>query len=492
MLTPFFPSLRAVLAPMGSRTRTAHQSLLPATLAQIEDRLSGAIPSTLFAKPGSGSLSRERVYPLFRIFWCWIWQALQPKTPCREVVRQVQALFSLHGSRRVDEGSAAYCRARARLPLALLQKIFAASFQAAEGKAAPSQLLQGRSIQLVDGTGLRLPDTASNRKAYPDSGNQFQRPRFPVMKVLALFSLSSGALRTVVTGSWYEHELRLFKRMVDALVPRQILVGDRIFGQFLVAVWLQDKRIDLIARLATHIRHVDFRRATRRLDPKDALFTWKKPLRVSALVSPRRWRKVPSEITVRIIRAKVSKAGFRTREMTLVTTLIDPVKYPRLEILEAYALRWRMELCFDDLKTTMGIEMLSCRSSQMVQKELLIFLTAYNLIRWIMVQAAKHGEVELAQLSFKGTIDTFRHSSHALARASTSRNRGKVRQRLWHQLLESLCRDPVPKRPGRREPRAVKKPRKYEPLRKARHLFVERPSRRARARRATALRKAKP
>ena len=474
---------------MGSRTQTLRHSLAPATLAQIEDRFSGAIPAQLFLKPSSGPLSRERVYSLLRVFWSWIWQALQPHTSCRETVRQVQALFALHNRREVRGGSGAYCRARARLPLALLEKAFAASFQAAESHATQTPLLQGRSLQVVDGTGVRLPDTLSNRKAYPDSGNQFQRPRFPVMKVLALFSLASGALRAVATGSWREHELRVFKRLVDSLLPGQILVGDRAFGQFLIAVWLQEKSVDLVARLATHVRHVDFRRANRRLDRNDALFTWKKRSIASVLVSPEQWLRFPAELTVRIIRAKVCKAGFRTRELTLVTTLIDPVKYPRREILEAYALRWRMELCFDDLKTSLGMEMLHCRSSQMAQKELLIFLTAYNLIRWLMIQATPHGNVRFDQLSFKGTLDAFRQSSHALARAGTSRNRRTVRDRIWRQFLVTLCRDQIPNRPGRREPRAVKKPKKYESLRKARHLFVERPSRRTRARLATARRR---
>ena len=475
---------------MGSATQAARHSLLPATLAQIEERFSAAIPSSVLLKPACGPLSRKRLYPLFRVFWCWIWQALQQQTSCREVVRQVQALFCLHGPKSVDEGTAAYCRARAKLPLPLLQQAFQASFQAAQSKGRKTQLLQGRDIEVVDGTGVRLADTPSNRKAYPDSGNQFQRPRFPVMKVLALFSSASGALRAAVVGSWREHELRVFKRLLPVLRANQILLGDRLFGQFVVAGWLGQKGVDLIARLATNIRRVDFRRATLRLAHNDALFTWNKPSSPSKLLSPKQWAKFPATLTVRILRAKVNKPGFRTRQLTLVTTLLDAVKYPRLEILEAYALRWRLELCFDDLKTTLGMEMLSCRSSTLVKKELMIFLTAYNLIRWIMLQAARSADVPLDRLSFKGTLDAFRQTSQALARTGTSYKQRKIRQRLWVQLLANLCRDQVPKRPGRREPRAVKKPRKYEPLRKDRHLFVERPSRRTRARLATALKRA--
>jgi hypothetical protein len=474
---------------MGSRTGATRRSLAQATLANIEDRFARVIPSSVFNSSSGPFFQRERLYPLFRVFWCWIWQVLQQNTSCREVVRQTQALFGLYGSQRVGSGNAAYCQARGKLPSKLLEGIFASSSAAAEQSAPRLTLLQGRPLRVIDSTGVRLPDTASNRARYPFSGNQFKKPCFPVMKVLALFSLASGAIKSIVTGSWHDHELRLLMQLTRELTAEEILVGDRAFAHYVVAAWLQGKAIDLVARLATTVRKVDFRKAQRRLASHDAIFLWKKPLRPSALLSAEQWTQLPAEVKVRIIRCSVRKSGFRTRELTVVTTLLDPVKYPAEEVLRAYAARWKLELCFDDLKTTLAMEMLSCRTSPMVEKELLVFMIAYNLIRWVMIQALEHGTTSLQELSFKGTLDAFRQSSDAMARLSRSKRHRKVREKLWQRLLTTLLEDRVPLRPGRREPRAVKRPRKYDPLRRPRHSYKDRPGRRARARMATAKKK---
>jgi hypothetical protein len=182
------------------------------------------------------------------------------------------------------------------------------------------------------------------------------------------------------------------------------------------------------------------------------------------------------------------RRGFRTEHLVLVTTLLDPALYPAAEILAAHARRWRLEMCLDDLKTTLGMENLRCLRPEMVQKELLIFLTAHNLMRWLMAEAASHGGVELDGLSFKGSLDAFRQWSHALAQQNGSHRRRRTR--LWHQLLETLVADLLPVRPGRHEPRAVKKRSKYPPLNKPRHQYRSRWSRGKRRRIAKARKRA--
>lgn len=475
---------------MGPRSAPARKAAADATLANIEARFARVLPSAFFQKPSAGLLSRNRIFPGLRIFWCWIWQILQVNTSCREVVRQIQCLLEINGCPAAKPGTAGYCQARLRLPLDWAKKALAKSWQAAAANSPETRLLQGRSIQVLDATGIRLPDTPSNRKQYPARGNQFERPFFPVMKVLALFSLASGAIKSVAIGSWLDHDLRLLRKLADSLTPGQIAVADRAFGHFLAALWLRKKDVDLIARVATNVRRIDFRQALRRIGKNDALFTWCRRKIPSPLVPPEEWNDLPTEITVRIIRTEVRKAGFRTRQITVMTTLVDPAKYSAIEILEAYAARWKLELCFDDLKTTMGMEMLTCQSSVMVEKELLMYLTAYNLIRWIMADAAEGARATLEHLSFKGAFDAFRQCSQALARVGSSARKSGARERLWQQMLRTIAEDRVPFRPGRREPRAIKRPTKYDSLRKPRHLFVDRPSRRTRARQATEKRNA--
>lgn len=209
MHTPFFPALRHCLAPMGSRVHAASRGLAQATLAQIEDRLAPGLGPDLLVKPATKDHSRERINSLHRTFWCWIWQVLQGNTACREVVRQVQALFALHERGDVDEATGAYCTARSKLPTALLERALTASARSAEAAAAPLTLLRGRPVKIVDGTSVRLEDTPANRKAFPPAKNQYAKPTFPLLKLLALFSAASGAILARVVGAGQPSELRL-------------------------------------------------------------------------------------------------------------------------------------------------------------------------------------------------------------------------------------------------------------------------------------------
>ena len=479
--TPFLPSLRACLAPMGGRCARFTRSIRQATLGQIEQRLSKAVNPSLLNQNSAGAYSRERVFTLARTFWCWIWQVLQANTSCREVVRQVQALFAIHG-RGLDESTAAYCQARGKLSLGLLQKVFAGSARPVEQRAPASVLLGGRPIRLVDGSGMRLADTPENRAAFPPPKNQPKGTGFPYLKVVVLFSLQSGAVPAHSIGSLLHHELRLFLCLRRWLKKDEVLVMDRAYGVYLVAAVLQGLGVDLVARLS-NLRKVNFRKAYKRLGPSDALFIWNKPAKASPILPRAQWMVLPSQLTARILRQRVHRPGFRVRQLTVVTTLLDPELYPAQEILQAYLQRWRMEMCLEDLKTTLQMEQLSCQSPKMVHKELLVFLTAPNFLRWIMAEAAQDHQVDLQRLSFKGCLDGFRQFNQALSQLDRGKNGAQKREKLWRRFLQTLCRDLVLARPGRREPRAVKRRQKYR-LAQQTPPSLERPTRPSRACRA--------
>ncbi len=177
---------------------------------------------------------------------------------------------------------------------------------------------------------------------------------------------------------------------------------------------------------------------------------------------------MPTPLTLRAVKGSLYQKGYRVRQVTVVTTLLDPQLYPAQEILQAYRRRWRLEMGLDDLKTTLGLESLRNRSPEMAQQELHIRLIAHNLVRGLMAQAATEHAVALDRVSFKGTLDALRQFSSAMAQA---RSKGKRRE-LWTELLRTLASDLVPERPGRREPRAVKrKKNRYPRLRGPRHQF---------------------
>jgi hypothetical protein len=183
---------------------------------------------------------------------------------------------------------------------------------------------------------------------------------------------------------------------------------------------------------------------------------------------------LPEQITVRLLRFTATIRGFRSRHVTLVTTLLHAQLYPAQEIIALYARRWRLELCLRDLKTTLGMEQLRCKSPQMARKELLAYLIAHNLVRSLMAHAAATYEVNLERLSFKGTLDALRQYSGAITAARNL----KMRQQLWDDLLLHVAQDFVPLRPHRQEPRALKRrPKQFPLLNRPRRKFREIPHR---------------
>ena len=463
--TPFFTPWLNILAPMGRRSVEILTHIRQCTLSQVENRFGSLFAYEILQAPRPGDKRRERPYSTRRTFWCFLWQMLNENTSCRQVVRQLQSVMGLHGVHHLDSGNSAYCQARARLPVSLLQKGLLDSSAAVDRQAPKSTLLRGRSIKASDGSTVSLADTPGNQEQYPQPKSQKPGCGFPIMRLSVLFSLQSGAVLQVATGSYFEHELRLFHTIHNDLQANDILVYDRAGGHFVLAAQLSRKNVDLISRVLN--RRIAWR-SGRPLGKYDRLFVWKKGSTKPAYLTQEQWAALPEDIPVRVLKVTVNRKGCRTQELNLVTTLLDPVKYPAQEVAEAYLRRWRLELCLDDLKTTLGMDVLHCLSPEMVQKELLAFLIAHNLLRWVMAQAATEHQVDLYRISFTGAMDAFRHCATAMVQARSA----KKRQQLWDDLLLTLADDLVPLRPGRREPRAVKRrPKPYPRLTKPRRQF---------------------
>jgi hypothetical protein len=465
MHTPYFPALRSRLAALGTR---AAQSLRSISLPQLERCLETYLPAGLLAAADEGVNSRERIYSLRLTFQCLVWQMLKPQTACREVTRQVQALFRLTGRCRMNSGPSAYCQARLRLPRERLEQALHHLAHHADQRGGAGDCLQGRVVKVVDGTMVQLPDTRKNQKRYPQLPHQQPGCGFPLLKLLALFSLSSGAILTLVMDSYHHHDLRLFRRLWAELKAGDVILGDRLFSDYATLADLPRQGVDVIARLNVK-RQVDFRKA-KRLGRNDGLVVWTKAGFCPPYLSTAQWAEMSATITVRVVRFRVAVKGGRTRLILLVTTLLDPQRYPLAELADLYARRWRLELCFRDLKTQMGMEQLRAQTPEMAEKEALAYLVAHNLIRCVMAEASANYQVALERLSFKGTVDALRQFTHAITQA---RNR-RMRQQLWEDLLWHITRDQVPLRPGRREPRAVKhRPKPFPRLTRPRHLFQD-------------------
>lgn len=478
LMTPDFPQFRPALAPMKARSaRQAIQPLRQATLCQMEAQLKPMLPQGCLEKNPSQAHSRNRLLPLDRTFWAWLWQILQCNTACREVMKQLNLLLKLHGL-SMAENSSAFCQSRQLIPLDLLRRIYTHLAHKAWGAAPPNTLLEARRLKALDGTSVRLADTPANQRAFPQSGSQKAGTGFPVMKIVALFCLAGGAILGHATGNLWNSELSLVAQLLSLLRPQDVLIADRGFCNYALVALLGKKQVDVIARVPTAVRKIDFRKGHQRLGTKDALFVWNKPKARCPWISLDQWLGLPQNLTVRVLRIRVHLPGVRVREITLATTLLDPTLYPAKAIAQAYRLRWRQEMCFDDLKTTLAMAHLKSLSPAMARKELSMFLIAHNALRCLMAQAAAQAQIAPERISFKGTLDGLRQCSIAMTQARTK----ALRQTLWQHFLWCLGANPVPLRPGRSEPRAVKRIYKYEKLNKHRRRYTDRPSRNQRRR----------
>ncbi len=466
--TPFFPAWRARLAPLKAAVRELRSQPLP----YLHNLFAGWVPEPALQQEEQGPNSRQRLFPIRLTFWAFLSQILNPGTSCRETLRQVLALFCLCLQPRPDEQTGGYCQARKRFPLSRLQHILGQVAHSARERSPKARLWFGREVKVVDGSSVTMPDTAKNQKAFPQQRAQKPGCGFPIMKFVGLFSITTGCLLTAVTGSYYCAELGLFRRLWHYLKAGDVLLADRNFSDYGTLAYFWRKGVDCVIRLNQR-RPADFRRGAY-LGPSDRLVTWKKPLQRARTIGRRLWAMLAPELTLRLIRVRGSAKGFRTRQLVLVTTLLDPDQYPAADIARLYLERWNVELFFRDIKTMLKMEHLRCQSPDMVRKEFFMHLIGYNLIRAVMVETVRRHDVPLERLSFKGSVDSVRQYSIALGKAKTKARAAH----LVKELLRVLAGDLVPLRPNRKEPRAVKRrPKPFPLLTKPRKQYHEIPHR---------------
>ncbi len=463
MKTPFFSAFGPLL--FGRRRHRA-TPVIEEDFNAFQSVLSGHIPRESLAAPAIGAHSRRRDWSLEVTFWAFLYQVLGPACACREVVRKVQAWSRQRRRRAISGDTGAYCLARAKLPLSLLGKIFSELAATLERRMCEGERWLGeRRVKILDGTGLSMPDTPANQRQWPQPGGQKPGCGFPLLRMAGLFCLGSGALLRYAFGSKHDQENWLCRGVLGGLEEGDVLLADRGFCSYgLIGVMLA-RGVDCVMRLH-QARPRDFRRG-KRLGKDDRLVIWRKD-------KPRKndpWgaehSALPATLAVRLVRFRVEVPGFRTEQIFLATTLLAPAEYPVEILADLYRARWNIELRHRDIKTTMGAEVLRCKSPAMIERELCMNAIGYNLIRCVMQEAAQTHGVELARISFKGTLDTVRHFADALHAAA---GQPRKQRQLYDEMLAIIAKDTLPWRPERIEPRARKRrPKPYQLLTKPRH-----------------------
>jgi len=390
--------------------------------------------------------------------WTFLSQVLQGVKSCRAAVaRAFTATALARPLQDLDTGN--YCRARAKLPTAVLQRLTLQVGQRLDQEAPATWFWHGRDVFLVDGFTTTLPDTAENQQQYPQPNTQQPGLGFPLLRVVALLSLATAAAQGLAFGPYQgkeSGETALLRSLLDQLAPGTILLADRFFCSYFMVALLQAQGVDVVLRLH-QCRSSDFRRG-RRLGPDDHLVVWYKPQRPEWM-DAETYAALPATLQVREVRKQITTPGYRVRNLTVVTTLVDADEYASEEITALYHERWQVELDIRSLKTTLHMEELRCLTPFMIEKELWTHFLAYNLIRKVAAQAALEQGVFPRQVSFAASQQAVLGGWSQLTEAPAT-----DRVQLAQALVRVLGKEEVGNRPDRCEPRAVKRRPKPQQL----------------------------
>jgi len=395
--------------------------------------------------------------------WAFLAQCLSASKSCVAAVARVLVLRLALALPPCSAGTGAYCKARAKLPVSLLRRLTLQVGTALEQQAPDSWRWHGRRVLLADGCEMSMPDTPANQKEYPQLSNQkpglgFPRIRLVVLLAFATAALLGGALGPCKGKSTGETEL--FRTLLDRVQAGDVVVFDRYYCTWWLLALLAEGGAKACARLH-HLRHYDFRKG-RQLGRYDHVVSWPKPAR-PAWMDEATYRRLPQSLEVREVRVVVKTPGFRVKQFVAATTLTDTDHYSADDVADLYHQRWHVELDIRALKTTLQMDVLSCKSPEMVRREVWAHLLGYNLARKVLAQAALASGLTPRRLSFAGALQTLEAARSLLAISA-----GLDYTCLVVELLVAVAAHKVGGRPGRVEPREVKRRQKVKLMTKPR------------------------
>jgi hypothetical protein len=448
------------------------QSLRESNVLPFHDILDAQTVESALAD--EGVTFHERIYTPLVTLCVFLSQVLDPDHSCRAAVARLIVWMAIHGRKPCAPETSSYCDARQRLLLGVVVRLVRQTAGAIEGRVPAAWLWNGRHVTLVDGTTASMPDTQENQRVFPQSKAQGIGLGFPIVRMVALIALATGVVRDLALGPYQGKETgetALFRTLWDGLRAGEIVLGDRVFASFFGIAGLTQRGVDGLFRMHQR-RKFDFRRG-RRLGVADHVVTWARPARPDWM-DERTYAQIPEELRVRELRVTVSQPGFRVNELVLATTMLDAEGYTKEEIADLFLQRWNIELDLRSIKDVLQMDVLRCKTPEMVQKEIWMHLLAYNLIRGVMTKAAEAHDAQPRQLSFKGTLQTMTAFQDVLRQATPS-----ARGPLIKAMLEAIASHRVGDRFGRVEPRANKrrpKPQRYlkEPRKEARKRLIAR------------------
>lgn len=404
---------------------------------------------------------RNRIFTPLVTLLIFIKQVLSPDKSCKQAIADFIAAQSSKGNDDVPSSNTGpYCKARQRLPEKSVKKLVKLSNQLATETAPAAWRIYGREVKLIDGTTIKMADTAENQRVFPQQNGQQEGAGFPIARLIVMLSLTTGTVVDYAVDAYKGKgtgEQSLLRRIFNNINGNDILLGDRYFPCFFLLADLKGKGADGIFRGQSQ-RNYDFRKGEK-LGKNDHIVDWKKPKKPTWM-DQKTYDAYPKKITIR---------EFKVNGNIYVTTFLNSKRNHKKELAKIYKLRWQIEISLDSIKTVMQMDMLSCKTPEMVRKEIGIHFLAYNFIRILMAEACQKHWYVPREISFKGTIQLLNAFSPYFVNSTQEKN-----EEMYLKMLALIVKNKVSNRPNRVEPRLIKQRGKpFNTLKKPRNIERE-------------------
>jgi hypothetical protein len=396
-----------------------------------------------------GVTYRDRLFSPVTTIWGFLSQVLSDDHSCRDTVSRIIAHRAAAGLEPCSPNTASYCNARSRLPTAVLRSLARGTAQQLQAGLPEGWKWNGRYVFIADGSHVSMPDTPQNQARYPQPVVQQDGIGFPLARLAVLLSLASGACHDLAMAPYAGKgtgETTLLRQMYDSLSPGDVIVADALFDNYFIACELRQRGIELVARVQAE--RVGSRTVQSR--PDGDIIVWQRPNKPRGMTGEQ-YRSYPESLTMRQVSVDARGKDNRAEQFKVITTILDASIDGR-QIGSLYERRWNGEVDIRSIKSIMKMDILRCKTPEMVEKEIWAHLLAYNLLRTVMAVAASECDVEPRAISFKGAKQTLTAFAPKLEAARPEQRAGLV-----DAMLQAVAYHRVGNRPGRWEPRARKR-----------------------------------
>ena len=418
-----------------------------------------------------GMFAVGAIYGTAVVLWAFLGQVLQDgkMAACQAAVASIIAYQKLLSLPTPTNDTGDYCRARSKLKEEAISELAVTVARQTEQQCDEQWLFQGKHVKLVDGFTFTMPDTPRNQAQYPQQKAQEPGLGFPIARCVAVVSLATACVNDLAIGPYagkQTGETALLRKLMGVFEPGDVALLDRYYCSFMMLAAMIAQGVDVCCR-KHHLRKTDFRRG-KRLGKCDHLIIWHRPVQRPQWMDEETYQSLPETLTLREIKYSITEPGFRTKSIIVITTLTDPEEFSAEAIAELYGYRWNVELDIRSIKCNLNLDHVRCKSPEMVRRELWTTILAYNLIRSTAAGAAMLHDVKPREISFTST------GQFVLA-AWAVISLGKISKQALldyaQTMLENIANCRVANRPGRIEPRLIKKrPKQYKHLRVQRSL----------------------